>query len=54
MNRAGQLCAVLAKLGNCSNDKALQDIKELKVRGIFIQNPGGGRSTSYYLSDEIE
>ncbi len=40
-----------AKLAKCSNDTALRDIQELKDRGIFIQNPGGGRSTSYRLPD---
>ena len=40
-----------AKLVKCSNDTALRDIQELKERGIFIQNPGGGRSTSYRLPD---
>jgi len=40
-----------AKLAKCSNDTALRDIQGLKERGIFIQNPGGGRSTSYRLSD---
>ena len=38
-----------ATLTKCSNDTALRDIQELKKRGIFIQNPGGGRSTSYRL-----
>jgi len=38
-----------AKLAKCSNDTALRDIQDLKERGIFIQNPGGGRSTSYRL-----
>ena len=38
-----------AKLAKCSNDTALRDIQKLKERGIFIQNPGGGRSTSYRL-----
>lgn len=38
-----------AKLANCSNDTALRDIQELKARGIFVQNEGGGRSTSYRL-----
>jgi Fic family protein len=38
-----------AKLAKCSNDTALRDIQELKERGILIQNPGGGRSTSYRL-----
>lgn len=40
-----------AKLAKCSNDTALRDIQELKERGIFIQNPAGGRSTSYRLPD---
>ena len=43
-----------AKLTKCSNDTALRDIQELKERGIFIQNPGGGRSTSYRLPDKEE
>lgn len=42
-----------AKLAKCSNDTALRDIQELKVRGIFIQNPGGGRSTSYRLLNRL-
>ncbi len=40
-----------AKLARCSNDTALRDIQDLKARGIFIQNSGGGRSTSYRLPD---
>ena len=40
-----------AKLAKCSTDTALRDIKDLKERGILLQNPGGGRSTSYRLSD---
>ncbi len=43
-----------AKLAKCSNDTALRDILELKTRGIFIQNPGGGRSTSYRLPTQEE
>lgn len=43
-----------AKLAKCSNDTALRDIQELKERGIFVQNPGGGRSTSYRLPDREE
>ena len=43
-----------AKLAKCSNDTALRDIQELKERGIFIQNPGGGRSTSYRLANREE
>lgn len=42
-----------AKLAKCSPDTALRDILDLKSRGIFIQNPGGGRSTSYRLPDTI-
>lgn len=42
-----------AKLAKCSTDTALRDIQNLKSRGIFIQNPGGGRSTSYRLLDTI-
>lgn len=38
-----------AKLAKCSTDTALRDIQDLKSRKIFIQNPGGGRSTSYHL-----
>ena len=41
-----------AKLAKCSNDTALRDTQDLKERGIFIQNPGGGRSTSYRLPDQ--
>ena len=40
-----------ARLARCSNDTALRDIQELKGRGIFIQNHGGGRSTSYRLPE---
>jgi len=43
-----------AELAKCSNDTALRDIQELKERGIFIRNPGGGRSTSYRLPDREE
>jgi Fic family protein len=41
-----------AGMAKCSNDTALRDIQELKGRGLFIRNPGGGRSTSYRLTDE--
>ncbi len=43
-----------AKMAKCSNDTALRDIQELKERGIFIQNPGRGRSTSYRLPNREE
>lgn len=42
-----------AKLAKCSPDTALRDILNLKSRGIFIQNPSGGRSTSYRLPDTL-
>lgn len=42
-----------AKLAKCSTDTALRDIQDLKNRKIFVQNPGGGRSTSYRLTDEV-
>ncbi|MYC61048.1 MAG: DUF4172 domain-containing protein, partial [Gammaproteobacteria bacterium] len=42
-----------ASLAKCSADTALRDIQNLKAREVFIQNPGGGRSTSYRLPDEI-
>ena len=38
-----------AKLGKCSNDTALRDIRDLLARAIIVRNPGGGRSTSYRL-----
>lgn len=38
-----------AKMAKCSTDTALRDIQNLKAYGILIQNPGGGRSTSYSL-----
>ena len=40
-----------AKLAECSKDTALRDIQILKSRAIFLQNPGGGRSTSYRLPE---
>lgn len=38
-----------AKLAKCSPDTALRDMRELLDRKLFLQNPGGGRSTSYRL-----
>jgi Fic family protein len=38
-----------AKFIKCSSDTALRDMRELVARHILIQNPGGGRSTSYRL-----
>ncbi len=40
-----------AKLAKCSADTALRDVQELLKRGILIQNPGRGRSTSYRLAE---
>ncbi len=40
-----------AKLAKCSPDTASRDIQDLKSRGAFIQNSGGGRSTSYRLPE---
>jgi Fic family protein len=40
-----------AKLAKCSADTALRDIKILLDRGIFIQDEGGGRNTSYRLAE---
>lgn len=39
-----------AKIAKSSSDTALRDIRELVARGILVQNPGGGRSTSYRLA----
>ena len=43
-----------AKLAKCSGDTALRDIQNLRERGILLQNPGGGRSTSYRLPDWVD
>jgi Fic family protein len=40
-----------AKLTKCSTDTALRDIRELLERGILIQNPSRGRSTSYRMAE---
>lgn len=42
-----------AKLAKCSSDTALRDIRELLERGILVQNPGGGRSVSYRLVEQV-
>ena len=42
-----------AKLAKCSHDTALRDIQDLMRREILVQNPGGGRSTSYALADPV-
>lgn len=41
-----------AKLAKCSADTALRDIRELIEWGVLVQNPGGGRSTSYGLRED--
>lgn len=45
-----------AKIAKVSSDTALRDIRDLLARGIFVQNPGGGRSTNYRLAtvDELQ
>ncbi len=43
-----------AKMAKCSADTALRDIRELLDLHILIQNPGGGRSTSYRLREPDE
>jgi len=43
-----------ARIAKCSNDTALRDIQHLKEHGIFIQNPGRGRSTSYRLPEQVK
>lgn len=44
-----------AKITKSSSDTALRDIRGLLTWGILVQNPGGGRSTSYRLAtvDEL-
>jgi Fic family protein len=39
-----------AKLTKCSQDTAYRDIQALAQRHILVQNPEGGRSTSYSLA----
>lgn len=41
-------------MATCSSDTALRDIRELLVRGILVENPGKGRSTSYRLAEPGE
>jgi Fic family protein len=43
-----------AKIAKCSADTALRDIRELLELGVLVQNPGGGRSTSYRLAEPDE
>ena len=39
-----------ATLAKCSQDTAHRDIQELVDRRVLVQNPEGGRSTSYSLA----
>lgn len=38
-----------AKIAKCSNDTALNDIKDLVAKGILVKNNEGGRSTNYSI-----
>lgn len=38
-----------AKLGKCSHDTALRDIKDLLTKGVLGQADASGRATSYFL-----
>jgi Fic family protein len=40
-----------AALTKSSQDTALRDIDDLVMQGVLVKKPGGGRSTSYLLSD---
>ena len=40
-----------ARLEKCSQDTALRDIGDLMKRNILVKTPGGGRSTSYTMSN---
>lgn len=40
-----------ARMTKCSHDTALRDITDLIDKNILLRNPGGGRRTSYRLSD---
>jgi Fic family protein len=41
-----------ASLAKCSTDTALRDIRELLGRGILVRNSGGGRNTTYRLTED--
>ncbi|HEX3863660.1 MAG TPA: Fic family protein [Stellaceae bacterium] len=43
-----------AKLEKCSQDTASRDIDDLIKRGVLVRDPGGGRSTSYSLTELIQ
>lgn len=48
---ASDVVALHRRRGGVSTDTALRDIRELLDRGVLVQNPGGGRSTSYRLAE---
>jgi Fic family protein len=43
-----------ARIAKCSQDTALRDIQDLVNQGILTKDPGGGRSTSYSLTQAKE
>jgi Fic family protein len=43
-----------AAIAKCSSDTALRDINDLLTRGVLRKAEGGGRSTSYELSESPE
>ena len=47
----GMTSSKYAKMTGCSVDTALRDIQGLVTIGVLVQNPGGGRSTSYRLKE---
>ena len=47
----GLTSAKYARMTGCSTDTALRDIQGLVKLGVLVQNPGGGRSTSYRLCE---
>jgi len=40
-----------ATIEKCSHDTALREIQDLIEQGLLKKDPGGGRSTSYSLTD---
>ena len=43
-----------AGIAKCSQDTALRDITDLVEKGVLVRNPGGGRNTSYGLSNYLK
>lgn len=41
-----------AKIAKCSQDTATRDIQALLRAGLLVQEAGGGRSTSYRLTND--